>query len=119
MPDAQARQNGRRHQSKVSNKPVVRGGPRKGPKQNLKNIYRYVGNDQPLDRGRKVEIEAEPVVSDACARSHENLSLRREKARGQKQKSGRGRRPPLFTTERNRHGGLGAFLCERKREGTR
>src|SRR6266852_3630982 len=40
LPDAQARQNGGRHQAKVSNKPVVRGRPRKGPKQNLENIYR-------------------------------------------------------------------------------
>src|SRR6266851_636954 len=117
LPDAQTRQNGRRHQSKVSNKPVVRGGPRKGPKQNLENIYRYVGNDQPLDRGRKVKIKAEPVVTDARARSHENLSLRRESARVKEQIS---QRTPLCGPEMQGNCcGLVELLAGKIKEGGR
>src|SRR6266850_2967801 len=77
LPEAQAVRDGGRHQTKSQNKPVVGRYSREGSQQNFKEKYPNVGDQQPLDGGRQVEIKAEPIVSNARPRRHDSSSVRR------------------------------------------
>jgi hypothetical protein len=71
LPEAQTMCDCGRHKSKCQDKPVVGRYSREGSQQDFKEKYSNVGDQKPLDRRRNVEIEAEPIVSNARPRSHD------------------------------------------------